>query len=64
MIDGHQALKIEPGSSGRLVQYLVPDGKGNIFLIDVVVYDAGQFAVPAGASEQKVRAIAESFRFT
>jgi hypothetical protein len=63
-IDGHDALKIEPGASGDLVQYIVPDGAGRIFVLSAVVYLPSQAAVPAGASEQKLRSILDSFRLT
>jgi hypothetical protein len=63
-IDGHEALKIEPGVSGDLIEYIVPDEKRNIFVLAAIVYEPGQFPVPAGASEQKLRAILDSFHFT
>ena len=64
-VAGHPALKLEPFAYPQAFMYIVPDGQGQMIVLEYDIYSRHpDFAVPAGASEAKLRALVDSLRFT
>lgn len=64
-VAGRPALKLEPFAYPQALVYIVPDGHGQMIVLEYDIYSRHpDFAVPTGASEAKLRALVDSLRFT